>query len=77
MSCVQRELKRIQEMLPSRQCDPRFRELYAAQQALEWALEPNGVKSPFDMIMGTPGDLADCSAALHLLPSSDTFGPVE
>ena len=31
----------------------RHAELYAAQQALEWALEPDCIKSPFQMINGT------------------------
>jgi len=39
--------------------------LYSAQQALSWALEPQGFKSPFNTIAGTPADSANCSADLR------------
>jgi hypothetical protein len=37
-------------------------QLYAAQQALVWALEPTGFKSPYDLIVRTniPEDSEDC-----------------
>jgi hypothetical protein len=54
MSFIQREIDTIRLMLASPDA-PRWAELYAAQQALEWALEPSGVASPYQMIMGTGG----------------------
>lgn len=59
MSFIQRELDKISLALgePS---DPHYIELYAAQQALAWALEPDGIRSPYKMVMGTQGDLEDC-----------------
>lgn len=52
MSFVQRELDRIQSALgvPG---DPQYEQLWAAQQALSWALEPTGFKSPFCSITGS------------------------
>jgi hypothetical protein len=47
---IQRELDRIAGALrraPSPECHQR---LYAAQQALSWALEPNGFAAPYDVI---------------------------
>lgn len=34
--------------------DKRALQLYAAQQALAWALEPQAARSPFEMIMDDP-----------------------
>ncbi len=50
MSFIRREIDRIRESLVA--SGPRYDELYAAQQALEWALEPSGTKSPYAMITG-------------------------
>jgi hypothetical protein len=61
MSFVQRELNRIQGALTLH--PQRHAELYAAQQALAWALEPTGIKPPSDaIVMGTLEDSEDCSA---------------
>jgi hypothetical protein len=43
--------------------------LYAAQQALSWALEPNGFRSPYDMITGRREGSGGCSAESRLPPS--------
>ncbi|MBZ9873095.1 hypothetical protein LB542_19800 [Mesorhizobium sp. BR1-1-9] len=67
MSFIQREIDRIRESLVA--SDPRYDELYAAQQALEWALEPSGIKPPYAMIMGTQEGSGDCSAPSHPFPS--------
>ena len=50
MSFIQREINRIRVELADGVEGKE--QLYAAQQALCWALEPSGVKSPYDMIMG-------------------------
>ncbi len=54
----------------------RYSFLYAAQQALQWALDPMSYAAPINTILGDkistmdiPVGLEDCSDALHLLPS--------
>ena len=72
---VQRELDRIAVALlaePSQEC---YAPVVAAQQALSWALEPVGFKSPYDSIMGIPEAPADCSGDPRLPESSDTCSP--
>lgn len=50
------ELRRISSGL----CDPKdATALYAAQQALLWALDPTAVKSPYDMVRNVPGKSVD------------------
>lgn len=70
MSFVQRELDRINAALNhAGEASPLHAQLYAAQQALAWALEPVGVKPPLDMITGTPAMPGGCSADIHPIPS--------
>jgi len=66
---VERELWRIERALSAARGTAKYSELYAAQQALAWALEPNGARSPYDMIMGTREVPKDCPVECHL-PSS-------
>lgn len=61
MGFIERELERIQSALGN-PGDPNFDRMFAAQQALAWALEPTGFKSPFGSITGSPEALADYSA---------------
>lgn len=65
MSFLQRELDRVQCALRDPSNKDQYDELYAAQQALAWASEPNGYASPMKMLMGTPGDLEGYSAPSH------------
>lgn len=59
---VQRELDRIAVALREAPTPERYERLYAAQQALSWALEPNGFASPYDAITrGTQAAPVDCS----------------
>lgn len=61
MSFVQRELDRLHnELSKTEENTPAYAQLYAAQQALWWALEPTGVKAPYDFIMGIPAKTGDC-----------------
>lgn len=69
MNFIQRELDRIAVALHEPRSAEQYNQLYAAQQALSWALEPGGYKAPYDTVTGTPADSADCSADLHPLPS--------
>jgi hypothetical protein len=72
---IQREVDRIAVALRN-DCDPkRYERLYAAQQALSWALEPTGFRSPYDWAMDIPVMPADCSAYPRPLQSSDTCSP--
>jgi len=73
MSFIRRELDRISTALAERGSSD-YEQLYAAQQALSWALEPTGYKSPYDAIKGTPGDSADCPALSCPLPSLGSPG---
>jgi len=65
MSFIQRELIRIEAALRQPQSGDRYVELYAAQQALAWVLEPGGFASPCTMITGTPEDSRDCLVELR------------
>ena len=59
MRFIQRELDRIGEALRQPNPASRYDELYAAQQALLWALEPETFKAPYDLlasITDTPRD---------------------
>lgn len=73
MSFLQRELDRLQGALLDPSNRDRYSELYAAQQALAWALEPGGYASPTRLLMGILEDLEDCSVHRHPLPSSDIY----
>ena len=61
MSFVQREIDRLRKALLATPDGDRRNKLYAAQQALSWALEPGGIKSPYDMITDTEAEPRDCS----------------
>lgn len=61
MSFVQRQLARIGEALQRPQPSNRHAELYAAQQALTWALDPTAFKSPYDLLVtSTPEGSEGC-----------------
>ena len=51
MSFIQRELDRIGTAMEQSPSGNRYAELYAAQQALMWALEPSTYKAPYDMLV--------------------------
>jgi hypothetical protein len=64
MRFIQQELDRIGAALTRPQPGNCYAELYAAQQALNWALNQETFKSPFDMLVpnDTLKDLEDCQA---------------
>ena len=72
MSLIQREIDRIQVALVSIKDERRYQELYAAQQALAWALEPIGMVSPVAVILGTPEVQEGCWAEARPTPFSNT-----
>lgn len=69
MSFVQRELTKIAIALQNEPEGNRYKELYAAQQALSWSMEPGGSRSPSSMILDTPEDATNYSLPLSQLPS--------
>jgi hypothetical protein len=66
MSFLQREISRLNDAIRSTPSqESQHKELYAAQQALSWALEPTGFASPHDMIMGIRANSEDCQENIH------------
>lgn len=65
MSFIQREIDRISAALREPRNSDEYRQMYAAQQALLWASEPNGFASPTTMITGISPALEDCPAGSH------------
>lgn len=75
MSFITRELDRISARLRNVALPKSEHEqLYAAQQALSWALEPNGFRSPYDTItMDIPEGSEGCPSSSYRDPSSGTY----
>ena len=69
MSFIQRELDRIGDALRSNPQANDYDRLYAAQQALAWASDPQGFRPPFASIRGTQEGSEGCSAPPHPLRS--------
>jgi hypothetical protein len=68
---IARELVRIADRLrESGLLKGEYDQLYAAQQALAWTLEPNGFRAPYDAITAdTQGDIKGCSLGADQLRS--------
>lgn len=56
------EAARLRTRLINEPDGARYAELYAAQQALSWALQPEGFAAPYEMLTGTPEGRAGCPA---------------
>jgi hypothetical protein len=57
MSFIQRELDKLEtELLAAEHGSPLYERIYAARQALSWALDPNGFASPYAMLLDKRGD---------------------
>lgn len=69
MSFIQREFDRLHNALGDEQINPHYRDLYVAQQALAWCLDPNAFSSPIEMIMGIQGEKEDCLVEPRQPPS--------
>lgn len=67
MSFIRREAGRIRAAILDG--SNREAELRAAQQALEWALEPRGIASPLAVIKGTQEGSGGCRACPDPRPS--------
>ncbi len=72
MSFIQRELDRIHASLGTERDNAKYAALYAAQQALAWALEPGGFKAPYSSIMGIQEEPKDYRAEPCPGKSSDS-----
>jgi len=77
MGFIERELVRIAKTLPTLAGTPEYHQLYAAQQALSWALEPNGFKSPMNLVVGIQEGREGYWDAPHPTPFSDTRVPLD
>jgi hypothetical protein len=57
MSFIQRELDKLEtELLKTPIDGTLYAQIYAARQALSWAMDPNGFASPFAMLLDKRGD---------------------
>jgi hypothetical protein len=65
MGFIDRELTRIATALREPRSGDEYRQLYAAQQALSWTLEPTGYKAPFEQILNTEEGSKDCRESSH------------
>jgi len=65
MGFIQRELDRIADALRRHPDAGKYDCLYAAQQALSWAIEPSGFAAPYDSIMGIREGSEDCPVSIH------------
>lgn len=74
MGMIARELELLGRTLRD---DPngRYDELYAAQQALAWALDPHAFRSPVVMLTGTQAGSTDCSGGSRRSPLPDISDP--
>ena len=70
MGFIQRELALLECALRTPQAPDVYAQLYAAQQALAWAMEPGGFASPAVMIARDGGNATDTQgdAAGYSLP---------
>jgi hypothetical protein len=75
MSFIARELEKLNSDLCTNPKGDRYAEIYAAQQALAWALDPKSVKSPTTLLMGIQADSVDCLVDIHQPSSPNTPYP--
>ena len=68
MGMIARELELLGRALRSAP-EGRYQELYAAQQALSWALDPQAFKTPCETLSGIRRDAEGCQA-YHGQPES-------
>ena len=81
---ISEELERIERALREPQTDERYCQLYAAQQALVWALNPDAFASPYSTIQrglvrplkGTQEGSEDCRGDSRLPQSSGNRDPI-
>jgi len=69
MTYIQRELERLERALDNGVGNPRYPEIYAARQALAWAVDPESARSPHAYLSDIPVGSRDCPAC-HRPPRS-------
>jgi hypothetical protein len=74
MSHIENELQRIEGRLAASPDAFEHAGLYAAQQALRWAAQPDDYASPFAVVTRSAEGATDCSARSRPGPLSDTSG---
>jgi hypothetical protein len=62
MSFLRREFDRLQAALREQENANKYDLLYAAQQAIAWASDPDAYRSPFEMLTGIQGEPKGCPA---------------
>jgi hypothetical protein len=72
MSFIQRELQRLGRALRNAPDGGDYAEIYAAQQALAWVLEPAVVQRPSLLLTSSEVGEADCWADIRLETLSET-----
>lgn len=75
MSFVAREVEKLSRALCENPRRDNHTELYAAQQALAWALDPKAVASPYNLLTGMSGDSTNCSEGNYLVLLPDSLVP--
>lgn len=61
MGFLEREADRVRSALLKAPPGAEYDRLYAVQQTLAWAGDPQGFKNPYDLVKGTPAGSEDCS----------------
>lgn len=74
MGFVHRELARLQTALHRSRNGEEYHRLYAAQQALFWAIDPGSYRSPCDAITDTQEGREDYRRGNDQTPSSSICG---
>jgi hypothetical protein len=68
MKNIETELHRIRVAMLDPH-NPRYQELWAAQQALAWVNDPENFSPPFAVLTGSEAAPKDCLAQSHRQPS--------
>ena len=76
MQHIDHELRRIRARLAAFPDPFEHAGLYAAQQALSWAAQPDGFKAPYDLIVGSAAGTKDCCTGNCRPAFSDTAAPM-
>ena len=72
MGRITEEHSRLYALMESVGSGPQFAQLYAAQHALNWVLNPERFGAPFDYITGIEFGSPDCLTSSRPAPSKDT-----
>jgi hypothetical protein len=73
MRFLEKEADRLRSALTQTPAGAIYDRLYAAQQAVVWAVDPETFRAPYDLITGTPEGSEGCLAENGHSPSSSTL----